>query len=1493
MSAVQVIERPHPGANGGLRPSSSGVVFSPRPLLSTGRNVRSLRNSTTSLARSFHVPSTSSGSTTVMLAANPKLTSIEVEAIIKQKLWENMEPLKQAFQLYDADRCTNVTKGEFRRVLENYCLPMTAEQFNALVVKIGTNPNGTISYLRFIDKFVTNSLTPNIGVARILSRPSSSNKQRKSQKFATVAKVPDEQGIDTIERFLQQKIAANLKNVIRSFKLFDYNMDGLVQRHELRRVIENYCLKLNDSQFNKLWSRYDFQHTGAINYRDFLRRLGVNAATAERHVTTPLNNGPDAPWDARKMRLEREKSVTDLILDRNKDKNKRKSMRSEMMKMEDVEKEFRKKMKNNYQNIKRALMTFDISSDGFISIDDLKAVLDNFVLPTSDEIFHQLMYKFEVRGTGKVSWEQFLSKFQDPQSNGNGQTIPIGQNHKVNPTRQALDNSSTPDVIKKLKDHILNNFATLKQAFLAFDENRKGVIGRKDLRRIIETFAMKISDENFKELQVYLDPQHTGFINYHSFLQLFESREHVTAHKWLFSTHKFNENQSPAILAWNTVEEILREKLSENYRMVADEYSALDTTGDGRISRTHLRRLINRYALPVSDEHFNKMWSACEGSSEGRICFARFLDNLNIDVQPGDLEGTSKRIQEESSEREERRVSDQVERINEIDKADLRHTNLLSASEVVRRLKDRMLQHDAGIRKSFLRFSRSGKDRVTKKDLRKMLDDIGLRMEDSQFKELMKMLHVNGRGLLYSDFVESFQDPRTDGMGKELERAGNHIVNPTNVRYMTAQECYDQLLERMRQNFGSVRSAFYKVDDDHDGNLTMTEFRRLFDSFMFIITDQTFHELLRMLGLTKRSSLSYHDFLNKFEVVDKEEGHPWLKSEHRYNRPRSATELAADQVHQCLCLKAEQAWSDLAKAFQNFDADGNGIIKKKELRSVLFRFILPISHAEFNKLWSRYDEEGKGFISHQDFTRKLGVGFTTGDNLGLQGTSRKMVDENDNNVLAHHLLQQSKHEEIALNQIKYSQHLSAETVEKELKDRFREYYSDFDKAFRQLDKNRDGYITIADLQRVLLQLNYFLDEKQFLDLLRRLGLPTTKSKLSYFDFLRSIDDGRASKYGRRDVIGRESVTWQSFESLTVEKATIKLKEQVTVNYDSLNAAFRAFDRLQTGLVKVVDFRRLLDNFCFKLTDKQFRGVLLKCRITGGSVSSNKMINWIVFLQDFSQIKDVKLKEWGDYVGKIAPPQSPHELPLVEVEERISEVVTARHFQISRDFADVDYAKIFVVSREDFRDILNRHVMRLTDDQFDRLWAKQAVNEFNNIEYREFLKRYQLHKDDKVKQEGQTTQKPCDEIQPISNQISVPRPPSRLGTSDSHRLRGNPRPVTPLVNADSAEMKVKDLVYKSWQDIQRECKKLDLEGTGTVLPDEFVGILDSFGVMLPLEDARQLMLKYDLHEQQGRFSYREFLRHFILTLKPQDEGLLKRRKIHAAKLPVDTGFCKLE
>ncbi len=42
-----------------------------------------------------------------------------------------------------------------------------------------------------------------------------------------------------------------MRNVIKGLRLFDYNRDGQIQKHELRKVLENYCFRMSDDQFNK------------------------------------------------------------------------------------------------------------------------------------------------------------------------------------------------------------------------------------------------------------------------------------------------------------------------------------------------------------------------------------------------------------------------------------------------------------------------------------------------------------------------------------------------------------------------------------------------------------------------------------------------------------------------------------------------------------------------------------------------------------------------------------------------------------------------------------------------------------------------------------------------------------------------------------------------------------------------------------------------------------------------------------------------------------------------------------------------------------------------------------------------------------------------------------------------------------------------------------------------------------------------------------------
>ena len=48
-------------------------------------------------------------------------------------------------------------------------------------------------------------------------------------------------------------------------------------------------------------------------------------------------------------------------------------------------------MKTNYLKLKKAFMTFDRHLDGYVSIDDLKNILNSFTLPMSEQLFVQLM----------------------------------------------------------------------------------------------------------------------------------------------------------------------------------------------------------------------------------------------------------------------------------------------------------------------------------------------------------------------------------------------------------------------------------------------------------------------------------------------------------------------------------------------------------------------------------------------------------------------------------------------------------------------------------------------------------------------------------------------------------------------------------------------------------------------------------------------------------------------------------------------------------------------------------------------------------------------------------------------------------------------------------------------------------------------------------------------------------------------------------------------
>nr|XP_042704136.1 EF-hand calcium-binding domain-containing protein 6 isoform X2 [Chrysemys picta bellii] len=1096
--------------------------------------------------------------------------------------------------------------------------------------------------------------------------------------------------------------------------------------------------------------------------------------------------------------------------------------------LDDIEMAFRKKLYSTYQDIEKAFRAFDVSQNGFVSLDYLKSVINGFIFPLPNGTFQELMNRFGFKATGKIAWHQFLEKFQDPLTYENGQTLPIRKNHRVHPIRGMDEAFSSNSILLKLRRHIQNAYPSLKQAFLMIDTKQDGKITRNELRRVLDCILFQIRDKDFQDLIKIIDPEHTGYLSYHTFLDLFEEKESLMGHKWLNGTKEVKKPPS-LVLAWDTVEDILSDKITENWKDFHKALQTCDPKCTGIISRNQLRKIVHIYCPSLSDEQFTKLCHKFQDISPDGILYRMLLESLGVAVLPGDLTGISTQISKGSQQREEKRQTDLSERMKQIEDQANKHTKNRTVDEVIERLKDSVIQQEATIKDSFLAYNKQPNGKISKDDFRKVLEDHGMPMDDSQFNLLTEKLGFPNGGLSYLDFVAVFEDPRLNGPGATLYCSPKHRVNSTKFHYMTAEECLSQFNDKLMEGYGDTYSAFRKTDSNRDGIINMLDFRHLLESFVFILTDEEYSRLLGILGMNLNSTLNYQEFLQLFQNQETKEAHPWLNPSHKPKQTVTDAELACDQAHYYLVIKAQTRWHDLARTFREFDSEGNGIVQPEDLRAVLFRFAIPITPKEFEKLWARYDTVAKGYLTHQEFLQKLGLEFAPADT----GLSRHIVEDNYASLMEHYSNQQKKHLEMEEQQKQQTKALHVSEIKKQI----------------------------------------------------NLGISIHDSKLSYFDFLRAIDDGRASKYQKRQ---KHAAPPASFAMLSLEKTLIKIKEIVTSSYDLLYKAFSLFDKEGTGAIKALEFRQVLDHFCFKLSDRQFRHLLKKLRIY-----ENHTIDWKFFLKNINLLLET---EEGQ---KVAQPKSSQELSKKDILTRIQEVVTARFNTIAREFKDIDCEKVNTVSKEDFRGICNRQFLLLTDEQFENLWNTVPVDADGRLKYCDFLKKFNSEVVTMPSDTPSTNNAPCSSkpTTPAEPGSGLPSQPSRPKTASSPlgqvKTPMSSRPRTamawspPLLNCEPIENKIRKIIQHSWREILKDCREKDVDRLGEISTSDFLAIAEKFSLDLSKEEISQIATKYDI-KNNDKFAYCDFLQSCVLLMKPQESSLLQRMIIQKPRIPRSPG-----
>ncbi len=72
----------------------------------------------------------------VQSVSDENLSLVDIENLLVERVKDKKEDLKAAFEAFDLEGNKAVTKGEFRRVIEGFLLPLTESQFEGLLAKV-------------------------------------------------------------------------------------------------------------------------------------------------------------------------------------------------------------------------------------------------------------------------------------------------------------------------------------------------------------------------------------------------------------------------------------------------------------------------------------------------------------------------------------------------------------------------------------------------------------------------------------------------------------------------------------------------------------------------------------------------------------------------------------------------------------------------------------------------------------------------------------------------------------------------------------------------------------------------------------------------------------------------------------------------------------------------------------------------------------------------------------------------------------------------------------------------------------------------------------------------------------------------------------------------------------------------------------------------------------------------------------------------------------
>lgn len=788
------------------------------------------------------------------VSTQARLEIDEIETMLKQRIKGSYYEIKKKFKDNDPEQKGNVSREAFYRILMtilNRNVPQNV--FNRLMDRLGFKDKQIINYSEFFAYF------------------HEAQAQNDYPRWMDpVQRMWPDKAIMTssqVHAQLKEKVRQKFLDIADLIPQMNPGGTGRILKPEFKQMLNKLMFYMEDTEFEKLWKKYDPNNSGTVNGAQFLNALGIQMENGEERQASPqLISGPSSNRTPRKKEIERKQSL-------------------------DIERWLKNKFREGCHQMQEAFEAKDPTNSGVVSFDVFLEVLAQYHLKLEKKLLAAFLSRCAVQARRDgVPYRDFLHRFQDRSEVGMTHNILTNTKHRMNDRPASPSQVSTMSGIEvQLMNMFQRDFLALLGTFKSIDKLGLNVISQEEFRAAIESrFNFHLQDDQFEAFVDRLPLDEDGNIKYADFMQQFDTKGKA---KSLFEKQPGVDLSGPPKVPSPILEvsppeaeegvdrlvvdepvfadyaqvrrspqelfKIIKDLMNRRFQDIERVFYELDEINSERLSQEMMFQLLKRFDIrpEVSRGEIRDLWKTFITNTDKTLDYNEFVRHFGFSKKSASFPNA---------------------KMNPPKRGDadfmIRSRKLNCAADMLEdSLRSKVDYMWEDLRKEFVEMDPYGTGFISREEFKDVLTELCVHLSEFEINKLSDKFDLKRDGRVsYIEFLKPF------ALRKQIWRHGNNMLSllahpqpelPIHDIVEPPQKGLHGITSKLRQKLAgdwkNLRRAFRKLDTRNEGYLSVPEFRSVLKLANVILDEDEVYHVLTQFDHNMSGKIPYEKFIEE------------------------------------------------------------------------------------------------------------------------------------------------------------------------------------------------------------------------------------------------------------------------------------------------------------------------------------------------------------------------------------------------------------------------------------------------------------------------------------------------------------------------------------------------------------------------------------------------------------------------------------------------------